>query len=311
MASEKQIAANRRNGAKGGPKTPRGKAHARMNRLSHGLRAELVVIPGEDPKEFEALRLNLEEYYQPVGPVEEDLVEQIVECVWRRRRAILFETGIIHRERYECEQEWACDVMLRNSSDEYLQRLASARSRTSHVPEDDDETDDDPAKLRAYEEAKEARDAANEELRKELVKFAVVFQRSAEDLDKLARYDSRNDRQLRNARQDLERAQDRRKSAAAEMAMVIEGTAAEQNEGPQTGLHRETREAATIIELQDVDQTESARARPGSEALEPEAKSEGSEAPKGNKNAEKGEVKLLRLRQRLAARKQTKVKELA
>ncbi len=55
MASERQIAANRQNGKKGGPKTPRGKAASSMNRLTHGARSECVIIPGENPEEYEAL----------------------------------------------------------------------------------------------------------------------------------------------------------------------------------------------------------------------------------------------------------------
>jgi hypothetical protein len=43
MASEKQIAANRRNAAKStGPRTPDGKVRARMNSYRHGLSAPLV-----------------------------------------------------------------------------------------------------------------------------------------------------------------------------------------------------------------------------------------------------------------------------
>ncbi len=96
MASVKQIAANRRNAAGStGPKSAAGKQVARMNALKHGLQAEHVVIPGEDPEEFEALLRGLEEDYLPVGFREGLLVERIAECTWRLQRAGLMETAIM------------------------------------------------------------------------------------------------------------------------------------------------------------------------------------------------------------------------
>ena len=48
MASKKQIEANKRNALKSsGPKTPEGKASARLNSTKHGLLSQ-EVLPGED-----------------------------------------------------------------------------------------------------------------------------------------------------------------------------------------------------------------------------------------------------------------------
>ena len=43
MASDRQIAANRKNGAKGGPKSEAGKLQSRLNSLKHGLTAKAIV----------------------------------------------------------------------------------------------------------------------------------------------------------------------------------------------------------------------------------------------------------------------------
>src|SRR3954451_8068521 len=58
MATDAQIAANRKNAARStGPKTEEGKARARCNALKHGERARVVgampVLPHEDPRELE------------------------------------------------------------------------------------------------------------------------------------------------------------------------------------------------------------------------------------------------------------------
>ena len=57
MASHEQIEANRQNAKKSkGPITESGKSVAKLNAVKHGLSSKNVVIPGEDPEEFEELR---------------------------------------------------------------------------------------------------------------------------------------------------------------------------------------------------------------------------------------------------------------
>ncbi len=48
MATEKQIAANRRNAQKStGPKSDAGKAKAKFNALKHGMTADTAVLPSK------------------------------------------------------------------------------------------------------------------------------------------------------------------------------------------------------------------------------------------------------------------------
>src|SRR5438093_658802 len=62
----KQVEANRRNGALSqGPRTADGKRQSAMNALKHGLTARTPVLPGEDPKEYEDLKLDMEVYWAP------------------------------------------------------------------------------------------------------------------------------------------------------------------------------------------------------------------------------------------------------
>ena len=111
--SAKQLAANRRNAKKStGPRTPQGRAVSRMNALKHGILSRQVLVRGqayeEDEAELESLHRRFWEELQPVGPLEEMLVDQIVTAHWRLRRALRAESGEIalsvdtgqrHRER--------------------------------------------------------------------------------------------------------------------------------------------------------------------------------------------------------------------
>lgn len=103
MTSKKQIEANRRNAQKStGPKTDTGKAIARRNAFKHGLQARAIVIDDgeglEDRQAFDRLTADLLADFQPVGPMEEMLVEKIVICYWRQMRACRCETGMIRQQ---------------------------------------------------------------------------------------------------------------------------------------------------------------------------------------------------------------------
>ena len=87
MPSERQFEANRANAQKStGPKTPEGKAAVRLNGLKHGLAAETILVPGEDPAKFQALLDDYIAEYQPATPTDEFLVRQLVMADWRMAR---------------------------------------------------------------------------------------------------------------------------------------------------------------------------------------------------------------------------------
>jgi hypothetical protein len=101
MTSDKQTEANRRNALKStGPKTPEGKDAVRLNALKHGLLSKGVLLPGEDEAELKELGGRVEADLQPVGELEELLVEQIIAAVWRLRRLRRVEAGIFAWELY-------------------------------------------------------------------------------------------------------------------------------------------------------------------------------------------------------------------
>ena len=96
MRSEKQRQASRTNGAKSrGPTSPEGKAVSKFNGLKHGLRAEHVILPGEDPLAFEAERQAWTEDWKPVSHTRAVLVERAAITSWRLRRAVKAEAAFL------------------------------------------------------------------------------------------------------------------------------------------------------------------------------------------------------------------------
>jgi hypothetical protein len=95
MTSEKKAEANRRNALKStGPKTPEGKDAVRLNALKHGLLSQAVLLPGEDEEALKELGQNLKVELQPVGELENLLVDRIIASYWRLRRLGRVEAGI-------------------------------------------------------------------------------------------------------------------------------------------------------------------------------------------------------------------------
>jgi hypothetical protein len=88
MATKRQIEANRENSNKStGPKTDEGRAKSSRNRLSWGFCSSTILMPGEDPREFEGLLEDLTAHHQPANVIEQILVEKMAQSQWLSLRA--------------------------------------------------------------------------------------------------------------------------------------------------------------------------------------------------------------------------------
>jgi len=56
------------------------------NALKHGAFSGIELLPWEDAKEYEELHRRLTEEFDPKGPLQEDCVNTILSCMWRKRR---------------------------------------------------------------------------------------------------------------------------------------------------------------------------------------------------------------------------------
>ncbi|HVF02000.1 MAG TPA: hypothetical protein VNA27_11805 [Rubrobacteraceae bacterium] len=69
-----------------------------MNANKHGLRSQKVLLPGEDQEALKELDENLRAEFQPVGELENLLVDRIIAAHWKLRRISRVEAGIFVRD---------------------------------------------------------------------------------------------------------------------------------------------------------------------------------------------------------------------
>jgi hypothetical protein len=87
MATAAQIEANRRNSRRStGPRSQTGKHRSKLNALVHGCRAEILVLPTEDPGLFEDRSRTWRLSLKPRNPAEEYMVDSIATLAWKGER---------------------------------------------------------------------------------------------------------------------------------------------------------------------------------------------------------------------------------
>src|SRR5262245_60256773 len=97
MATEKQIVANQQNAKHStGPRTESGKRRSRRNAIRHGLTAETVIHSLEDAADYRAFERAIKSGYSPQSAIEGQLVTRLASLLWRLRRAVIVESGLLN-----------------------------------------------------------------------------------------------------------------------------------------------------------------------------------------------------------------------
>ena len=202
MTSERQKAANRANALHStGPKTPEGKAVVRFNTFRHGLLAQDVVLPGEEADAFEDLWNQVRANLSPMGPVEEFLVDRVVNAMWRLKRLGRAETALLHSRVHGLKADRLA-IQVCSYEKEILPTL-SFRTITDEA---------------ANTEASEALGRARYERDRDEVLLGRAIDADAKEGDafaKLARYERSLERSLFRALDELRRLQNRRRNRLA------------------------------------------------------------------------------------------------
>jgi hypothetical protein len=90
LSSSARIAANHRNSLKS--TGPHNTSSTRFNAMKHGLTAKkMVVTPYESEKDYEVIVEGLRQDFHPKTNVEEILIQQVANTLWRRQRLVRME----------------------------------------------------------------------------------------------------------------------------------------------------------------------------------------------------------------------------
>jgi hypothetical protein len=212
MTTAKQVDANRRNAlGSTGPRTAEGKAVSKLNGMRHGLLAQSVLLPDEDPDVFDELYDNLMAELAPIGEIEVRLTDRIAACLWRLQRVGAIEAGIfIVRGGY-------FEEALRSAR--YLNELSAMERHTLASAMHMDTSDLLAPELDKIEEV------ANPVKRRLRVLghgYVEDVQRG-DTLSKLSRYEAAIERSMYRALDELQKQQQARESGDAAAPVVIEG----------------------------------------------------------------------------------------
>ncbi len=107
-----------------GPKSARGKLRSSQNSFQHGLYSKQLIMPNEDPAEFDHLRATLRNEHQPANSIEEILVDELAQHFWRMRRFRELEARAFHPENL--------DAWCNNGLMALIQRSMASAERSFH-----------------------------------------------------------------------------------------------------------------------------------------------------------------------------------
>ena len=118
LTDEQRAEIRRQNGRKSkGPKTVEGKHRSRANALKHGMRADVLALPNEDPAALAARTQAWNEYYQPQSPAAQHLLNECVRATVLADRCHTHHHAMLARQVREAADRWDAE------QDLHLERL--------------------------------------------------------------------------------------------------------------------------------------------------------------------------------------------
>ena len=107
LTLEQRREINQRNSQKStGPRTKEGKAKARQNALTHGLRAKVLALPNEDPLKILERSAFWNDYYNPKSPASHHLVNECVQATILSDRVHTYHHVALSRQIRGAKKVW-------------------------------------------------------------------------------------------------------------------------------------------------------------------------------------------------------------
>ena len=102
MTNSSRLTANQKNALLStGPRTKAGKAARSANAVQHGILSHHLILPGESRDNVESLLQQLMGEQQPMGTLEQALVERMAVALWRQTRLVAAETAQLRLQQAE------------------------------------------------------------------------------------------------------------------------------------------------------------------------------------------------------------------
>jgi hypothetical protein len=159
MSTQSQINANRMNAQHStGPKTDAGKATSYHNAVKTALTGQTILLPNEDLEAYQKLGAVLIKRYQPLGTLEEHLVQSIINSEWRLLRIPNLEAGIYaigHTELADQFSPLELELQTYLKYERQLKNLSLQESRLRRM------RDKDIAELRALQTARQEKEESS------------------------------------------------------------------------------------------------------------------------------------------------------
>ena len=215
MTSAAQIAANRRNAKRStGPKTNKGKTTSARNAVQHGLTAEKLVVQDEDAQAWTDYCEALRAQFDPVGPLEDLLVDRIAGCAWRLLRAGHVEASLFRHQALDQKAKslrgQARDLEIKGGLDDVSDDML--KMLTTHFTDPEEHA-------RLLRQAAATDDERDQEM---LAATFVADARSANALSLFSRYEVARERSLYKALHELQRLQAARAGKPAPLPIAVD-----------------------------------------------------------------------------------------